>query len=111
MKIYRTLGTILSSFLIVILVIALFSSMLVFSAARAVSKNTISDITKAIVANEDVRAEISTSLSSEIIPFKTNDEIEQAIKNNQKNVLVVSLLLLKKENQNNLCDLIQKICD
>lgn len=66
MKIYRTLGTILSSFLIVILVIALFSSMLVFSAARAVSKNTISDITKAIVANEDVRAEISTSLSSSI---------------------------------------------
>lgn len=72
-----------------------------------------------VISKKDFLEELNTwkslalvgRFSKVIIPFKSDAEIEQAIKQNQKNVLIVSLLLLKKENKNNICDLISKICE
>ncbi|MBQ8497141.1 MAG: hypothetical protein IJ489_06800 [Clostridia bacterium] len=72
MKIYRTIGTILSSLFMLILVIVLTASLLILSAARAVSKDTISNITKTVLSNEDVQAEISSEISSALTDMLQN---------------------------------------
>lgn len=72
-----------------------------------------------VISKKDFLEEINTwktlalvgRFSKIIIPFKTNPEIKQAIIQNQKNVLLVSLLLLNPKKQNNLYDLIAKICE
>ena len=63
MKVYRAIGTFLSSVLIILLVLVLVSSLLVVSIAQCISKNTISDITKTILSNETVKEEISAGIS------------------------------------------------
>lgn len=71
-----------------------------------------------VISKKDFLEEINTwktlalvgRFSKIIIPFKTNPEIKQAIRKNQKNVLIVSLILLNPEKQNNLYDLIEQIC-
>ncbi len=63
MKVYRAIGTVLSSILILVLVLVLVSSLLVVSVAQCVSKDTISNITKTILSNESVKEEISAGLS------------------------------------------------
>ncbi len=77
MKIYRAIGTILSAVLTLVLVILLTCSTLVLCAARAVSKDTVSDITKTVISNEDVQKEISAGLSAAITDMLFDFSIAQ----------------------------------
>ena len=76
MKIYRAIGTFLSSILTFVLIFALVVSLLVLSAAHSISKNTISDITKTILSNEDVKNEISAGLSDALSSVMQNTIIK-----------------------------------
>lgn len=66
MKIYRTIGTILSSILTFVLILVLVLSLTVLSVANAITKDTIASITKSIMQNDTIREEISVSLAAQM---------------------------------------------
>lgn len=90
MKIYRTIGTVLSSFLTFIFIILLTLSMTLLSAARVVTKETVSNLTKTLLQNEAVRNEISAQLSSAVSGF-TLDLSNSIQQDDAENTVVIEI--------------------
>ncbi len=66
MKIYRAIGTVFSVLLALIFTLEIFGLALAHGAARAVNKQTISDITEAFLDNEELYGEMTDQIATAV---------------------------------------------